>query len=238
MKLYYDFHIHTGFSPCGSEDMSPNNIVNMSLIKELDVIAITDHNGIGNVRVTVEVGKQLGLMVIPGIEVQTIEDIHSVVLFETLEAIEGFYEVIKNKRMLIKNKPEKFGYQILFNELDEVIGHEENYLITPFNMSIQEMIECVRLHGGVLFPAHINRKSFSILSSLGFIDPSMPIENIEWYQGIPEDKTPYKRLILKNYRELVNSDAHDLVSISERENYLEVEERSIKGILDTLRKPL
>ena len=38
MILYADFHIHTALSPCGDRDMTPNNIVNMALLKELDII--------------------------------------------------------------------------------------------------------------------------------------------------------------------------------------------------------
>ena len=43
MKINYDLHMHTALSPCALDEMTPNNIVNMSLINELDVIAITDH---------------------------------------------------------------------------------------------------------------------------------------------------------------------------------------------------
>ena len=42
--MYYDFHIHSALSPCGSNDMTPNNIINMAMIKGLDVIAVRDHN--------------------------------------------------------------------------------------------------------------------------------------------------------------------------------------------------
>ena len=44
MKLYYDFHMHSCLSPCGDEDMTPQNIVNMSKLMGFDVIALTDHN--------------------------------------------------------------------------------------------------------------------------------------------------------------------------------------------------
>jgi len=238
MKLYYDFHIHTGFSPCGSEDMSPNNIVNMSIIKELDAIAITDHNGIANVSVTVEIGKKNGLIVIPGIEIQTVEDVHIVALFKTVEDIEQFYAEIKDERLLIKNKPEKFGYQIIFDEEDEVIGYEDNYLITPFNLRIEEIIEIAKRFDGIVFPAHINRNSFSIIKSLGFIDATLEIENIEWYGGRPEDADDLSKRMFRTYRELTNSDAHDLISISEKENYIEVEEKSIEGIFKTLKEKI
>ena len=50
MSLYYDFHIHSALSPCGDNEMTPNNIINMSLIKGLDAIAVTDHNSALNGR--------------------------------------------------------------------------------------------------------------------------------------------------------------------------------------------
>ena len=37
--IYYDLHIHSCLSPCADDDMTPNNIVNMAIIKELDAIA-------------------------------------------------------------------------------------------------------------------------------------------------------------------------------------------------------
>ena len=57
MSLFYDLHIHSALSPCGDEDMTPNNIVNMSVLKGLDVIAVTDHNSAANARSCVECGK-------------------------------------------------------------------------------------------------------------------------------------------------------------------------------------
>lgn len=238
MKVYYDFHIHSGLSPCGSNDMSPNNIVNMSMIKSLDAIAITDHNHIGNVKVTMSIGESLGLIVIPGIEIQTIEDVHVVALFKSYEGILGFYNEIKDNRLLIKNKPEKFGEQCLFDEEDEIVDYVEHYLITPFNLNINQIIELAKSYDGLVFPAHINRNSFSIIKSLGFIDKDLDIENIEWYGKRPDDAQQYEKRMFRKYRELINSDAHDLVSISERENYLEVNEKSIDGIFETLKKRL
>ena len=44
MKIYYDIHIHTVLSSCADVLMTPNNILNMSMLKGLDMIAICDHN--------------------------------------------------------------------------------------------------------------------------------------------------------------------------------------------------
>ena len=47
-KLYYDLNIHSSLSPCASDDMTPGNIVAMATVKDLDVIALTDHNSCNN----------------------------------------------------------------------------------------------------------------------------------------------------------------------------------------------
>ena len=39
-----DLHMHSVLSPCGDLGMTPNNIVGMALLKEVDYIALTDHN--------------------------------------------------------------------------------------------------------------------------------------------------------------------------------------------------
>ncbi|MEG0310627.1 MAG: histidinol-phosphatase, partial [Eubacterium sp.] len=38
-EIAIDLHMHSVLSPCGEEEMTPNNIVNMALIKEIDYIA-------------------------------------------------------------------------------------------------------------------------------------------------------------------------------------------------------
>lgn len=58
MKLYYDLHIHSCLSPCGDEDNTPNNIVNMALIKGLNVIALSDHNTCKNCLAAMAVGRK------------------------------------------------------------------------------------------------------------------------------------------------------------------------------------
>ena len=71
---YDDLHLHSCLSPCGSEDMTPNNIVNMAKLMGYDMIALTDHNSCLNCEATVTVGKRNGLTVVPGMELCTAED--------------------------------------------------------------------------------------------------------------------------------------------------------------------
>lgn len=74
MNIYYDFHIHSCLSPCGDDDNTPNNIVNMALIKGLNAIALSDHNTGKNCPATIAAGKKNGLVVLPAMELTTSED--------------------------------------------------------------------------------------------------------------------------------------------------------------------
>ena len=138
MKLYYDFHIHTCLSPCGDADNTPNNIVNMALIKGLNAIAIADHNTGKNCPAAIAVGKKNGLIVLPAMELTTSEDIHVLCLFETYEDLQKLEEHIQKTRLRIKNKPEIFGRQLILNENDEVVGEEQDLLIVSSGVSVEE----------------------------------------------------------------------------------------------------
>lgn len=82
MKWAYDLHIHTVASPCADASMTPINIVNRSLLKGLDMTAITDHQTVANGEAVMKVGKEKGLYVIPGIEIECMD---AKLYFEYLE---------------------------------------------------------------------------------------------------------------------------------------------------------
>ena len=138
MKLYYDFHIHSCLSPCGDDDSTPNNIVNMALIKGLNVIALSDHNTGKNCPAAMAVGKKNGLVVLPAMELTTSEDIHILCLFEKYENLAKLENHIQSTRLKIKNKPEVFGHQRILDENDEQIGEEEHLLIVSSGVSVEE----------------------------------------------------------------------------------------------------
>ena len=74
MKIFADTHIHSCLSPCAHEEMTPNNIVNMALIKGLELIAVTDHNRADNLRAVAEAAEGTGLCVVPGMELESSEE--------------------------------------------------------------------------------------------------------------------------------------------------------------------
>lgn len=230
MRLYYDLHIHTCLSPCGDDDMTPNNIVNMALIKGLDVIAITDHNHAGNVESCMAAAKDTELLVIGGMEVETSEEIHMVVLFEDINSLRKLEAIIYDSLPKIDNKPDIFGQQYYMNNDDEIIGYENRFLITASSVDVHTLYKLVNELDGVIFPAHIDKSSYSIISNLG----SIP-EELEF--GAVEVKKEMAGMSLsEKYEVLYNSDAHYLWDISEKENFIDVEHKCISEFLLKLKQ--
>ena len=130
MKLFYDLHIHTSLSPCGDNDMSPMNIVNMAIIKGLDVIAITDHNSVKNCLAALETAKEHDILVIPGMEIQTKEEVHLLCLFRDMEAALKFAEIIDPLIPDVANNPDFFGEQIIYDVSGNVVGKEKRLLVS------------------------------------------------------------------------------------------------------------
>lgn len=229
MNLAYDMHLHSCLSPCGDDAMTPGNIVGMAYIKQLDVVALTDHNTCRNCPAFMKLADNYGLVGIPGMEITTAEDIHVLAYFPSLELALDFDKYVYGRLMKIKNKPKIFGMQQIMNENDEVIGEEENLLIQATDITFDEVYDVVKEHGGFAVPAHINKVANSLLGILGFMPPNHKFTTIEVSDKgteIPED--------LKNLIIIKDSDAHFLEHINEPINHIEVTQRSIKGVLRSI----
>lgn len=219
--IYYDFHIHSALSPCGDKDMTPNNIVNMAAIIGLDAIAISDHNSVGNVRAAMKVGEQVGVKVLAGMEVETAEEIHVLTLYETIEAAEEVAKKVYDALPDIKNRPEIFGNQYYMDENDNIVGEEEKLLISPTSIQVEDLAMLVKSVGGLVFPAHVDRHSYSILTNLGFIPENLILDGIEISKKVGDvDAYIESRPDLKQYRCIRNSDAHYLTDIAEKDAFI------------------
>ncbi len=234
MEFAADFHIHTALSPCGDEDMTPNNIVNMALLKGLDIIAVTDHNSCSNLPAVMEVARENGLMVIPGIEVQTKEEVHIICLFKRMEGAVKFAEIVYNSLPYIKNNEEVFGRQLIFNAKDEIIGKEDKLLLSSTALSISDVFILVRGLGGICIPAHVDRPGFSIITNLGFIPANLKVKTIEVSKKFTAEAAFKKFPFLSKFNHIISSDAHYLEDISEREFFFELDCLSVSELFDKL----
>ena len=217
MKFYYDLHIHSDLSPCASSDMTPNNIINMSVIKGLNIISVTDHNSTANLRAVTELGEGAGIKTIPGIEVTTKEEVHVLCYFRNIDNATEFGGIIYDSLPFVKNNPEIFGEQNIYNCRDEITGTLEKLLINASSYSIEDIYYIAKKYDGVMIPAHINKMSNSILGVLGFMPFNLKIDFVEVYSKMPIDCK-----IAEKYKILNNSDAHQLIDISEPVNYFEL----------------
>lgn len=233
MKLYYDFHIHTALSPCGDESMTPNNIVNMALLNDLDAIAITDHNTCENIRAVMKVAEDTEIIIIPGIEIETREEIHIVGLFLDMDRVYNVQSELYNRLPDIKNKSNVFGSQLVLDENDELVKELDKFLMTACTWSLNEVIEIIHENNGIAIPAHIDRPSYSIISNLGMIPQDLNTSIFEISRFSELDK--YKK-IYNNYTIIQSSDAHELGYIGIKRNFLEVETKNIRSIFKALQK--
>ena len=230
MEYFADLHIHSCLSPCGDNDMTPCNICGMARLKGLDIIAVTDHNAAGNLPAVSEVCGALGLLLVPGMEITTREEVHLLGYFPTVEAAVAFGELVRAHLPPKKNKPSFFGEQLIMNSDDEVIAHEDALLIGATDFSLSEASRQVVLFGGVPVPAHINRGSHGLLVSLGMMPPEPRYPTVEVWRSLPCDE---KAVIGRHV--LHSSDAHYLGAIQEREHALKLKSASVEELLAWMR---
>ena len=111
MKKYRaDLHVHTVLSPCAEVEMIPPLIVQKALELNIDLIAITDHNASANVYAVQRAAAGSNLKVLPGMEVQTREDVHLLCLFEELNQLDNWQSEVNKS---LPNSLNQLFYQQL-----------------------------------------------------------------------------------------------------------------------------
>ncbi len=234
MKAAVDLHIHTALSPCASEDMTPNNIVNMSVLKGLDVIAITDHNSSANCEAVIKCGMKKGIIVVPGMELETQEEVHLLCLFDNIISCMAFQDIVSSSLPDIENREDIFGRQTLMDENDRITDINRQLLLTATTLSVEEAAQKVANLGGIIIPAHIDRQSHSILSNLGMIPEDVGFTYLELSRSVCVVDFLRDNPGLSHFQFIRSSDAHELGDILERETFLEIEAKNARSIISKL----
>lgn len=229
MKLFCDLHIHSCLSPCGDMQMTPNNIVGMSFIKQLDAIAVCDHNTAENLPAVQEAADLMGVVLLPGMELTTREEAHMLAYFPDVESCLSFSRAVHAHLPPIPNRPEFFGRQVRMNGQDEEIGEEETLLISALDWSFEECERQIHRFGGLCVPAHINRGSNGVLNALGFLPGGVRYDALE-----VSDAVNMPEMDLSGYRILRSSDAHYLENILEPSFTLEARGKSTAALFDAI----
>lgn len=210
-----DLHIHTCLSPCADLDMSPLTIVKESLEKGLDFIAVCDHNSAENAGAVIRAGARSGLHVFPGLEINSMEEIHSLAIFDDEKQAVSMQQIIYEHLQGI-NSPDIFGEQVIVNDIDEVEGFNERMLIGSTQMSIESIVREVHRLGGISIACHVDRPSYSIISQLGFVPPGLMLDAVEISYRSTRDSFAGGMELLKGFPVVTSSDAHSPEDIGRR----------------------
>ena len=222
MRYYYDLHIHSCLSPCGGDDSTPDSIAGMGELNGLDIMALTDHNTAKNCPAFFKAAERHGIIPVAGMELTTAEDIHAVCLFGSLEGAMEFDRLIESRRVLVENRPDIFGMQVMCDDADNPVGTDKFLLTNATTVSLDEAPALAERFGGVCFPAHIDRQANGIIAVLGVFPESPAFTCAELHDR--EKAAEYAALCGKAGKRLISSsDAHYIWDIKEKTDFIELE---------------
>lgn len=230
-----DLHIHTCLSPCGDLSMSPQKITENVLRQQISIIAICDHNSAENVQPVMSAAQGKHVVVLPGMEVCSQEEIHVLAIFDKLEAALELQELVY-AHLPGKNHPEVFGLQVVANERDEVVGFQDRLLIGATKLTIERVVNEIHRLGGLAVASHVDREAYSVIGQLGFVPESVRFDALELSVNISDEQartrfSGYQRLPL-----IRNSDAHFIQDIGANASEYWLEGASFQELAKAMRK--
>ncbi len=188
LRILADLHIHTALSPCAEREMTPPAIVAAAVGRGLGAIAVCDHNTTGNVAAVMRAARAgaAPLLVIPGMEITTAEEVHVVGWFPDVESAEkAGREVASTLPAWRAFTPFKPGdalrkpEQEIMDAEGRTVGIEEKMLAAASRFTLSETVDLIRAHGGIAVAAHVDRRSFSVVSQLGFFPEDARFDALE-----------------------------------------------------------
>lgn len=188
--------------------MSPAAIVAAAQAAGMDAIALTDHQSAKNAPAVAECARRAGLSCLFGAEVQTAEEVHTLALFDSLEAaaeLTAFVYAALPKR---KNDPETFGDQPVVSWDEEIVEMEEKLLSAGCAHDVNTVAEFVHARDGIYIAAHVDRPVFAIPPALL---AGMPFDAVELSRTA--DERAYLPL-LSDFAVIRSSDAHHLCDVA------------------------
>lgn len=210
MMISGDLHIHTALSPCGADEMTPINIVNMAELLEAKVLAITDHNSSENIESVIRAAVGKNLLIIPGMEVTTKEEVHILCLFKNVYDIKEFQRVVDEKLPDTANRPEVFGHQYIMDWQGRVLKEKKPLLLNAVQLTVEETVGLTKKLRGICIPSHIDRPHYSLLNNLGFIPEDVEFAAFEVSHHIDVNSFISKHKELGHYSIIQSTDAHCL----------------------------
>jgi 3',5'-nucleoside bisphosphate phosphatase len=219
-----DLHVHSVLSPCAEVEMTPRNIVWNAAEQGIHIIAITDHNAGDNVWAALEAAQGTKVTVLPGMEVETQEEVHLLALFDNMRQLQAWEKQVENHRSGRLNDEKYFGPQFVVDAEDNLLRIKSEMLLSSLSLGIGQVSALVAEIGGICIASHVDRPTYSIISQLGFIPPDIQLAAVEVSRRVkPADS---RRLLpaIGHLPVIASSDAHtiaDFISGPKTVFYLE-----------------
>ena len=232
-----DLHIHSALSPCADDRMTPAAVTAQARRVGLDIMALTDHNSVRNCLAFLNWDSP-DLWIIPGMELQTREGVHLICLFPGMAAAWEWQDFVDRHLPDLPNRSERFGHQYLFNAAGEVTGEEHRLLLNSTTLAWDEVLQRVPEYGGLVYPAHIDRPSFSVLANLNRIPEERSLRIVEISAQADPARLTRDYPHLAGARLIRSSDAHRLDEVGRVCTKLRVAIREWDALQSALTSPI
>lgn len=213
-NMRYDLHLHSCLSPCAADDMTPANIAGWAKLAGAELIAVTDHNAAYNLPAVERACREYGLRLLPGVEVNTAEELHLLCYFKTVAAALEFGEMLYAALPAFPYDSAIWGRQLVMDEEDRVLRQAEKLLVGAVDLDVYAVKKACEALGGVAVPAHVDKESYSLLSVLGMLPPDLDFGAVELRDPAKLEGLVTAGLLPPELEVLASSDAHCLQNIA------------------------
>ncbi|MHB0869309.1 MAG: PHP domain-containing protein [Chloroflexota bacterium] len=178
-RFVADLHVHTVLSPCAYYQMVPALLIERAAAVGIDLLGIADHNSGENAAAVVSAAEDSGIAVLPGMEVESREGVHLLTLFDDLEALERWQEIVYAALPPRENVEKVFGAQLVVDAAGRLLGKNTRLLIAAADLSLEEVVGLSQGIGGLCVPAHVDRPANGLLPVLGLLPAGLNVPALE-----------------------------------------------------------
>ena len=195
----------------------------------LDLIAICDHHSMRNAEAVQQAARESDLVVLAGMEVTSLEEVHTLGIFGDLQSAQGMQEVVDSS-LPGENVPEVFGHQVLLDAEDEIVGSEDRFLAGATVLSLHQVVETIHRHGGIAIACHVDREAYSLLAQLGWIPDGLPLDGLELTSALDLNEAIERFPQIKGWPVIRGSDAHQPEELGKAWTRLRMAESSFEEL--------
>jgi predicted metal-dependent phosphoesterase TrpH len=215
--------------------MSPRKITAQAKTRNIGMLAICDHNSSQNAPAVIRAARAEEVVVLPGMEVCTKEEIHVLGIFADADAALELQAMV-HEHLPGRNDPEVFGPQVVANEFDEVVEFEERLLMGASDLAIERVVDEIHRLGGIVIASHVDRESYSVFSRLGFIPEALRFDALELTCHIRDSDARDRFAAPREVPFVRSSDAHRLEDLGTNTSEYLMERPTLQELRMALRR--